>query len=126
MFPTIKIVVSEIKRTLEEIEIFAANDFTNVNSDLLFFDNLEELVTIEKKQKNEVSVLDPTPNLEKLAQRLIYIMPRTFCNALVKTDDKKHYFGVIENQNGLFAVFVPISKGQKIYIDGIKENILEL
>ncbi len=119
-------VVRDLKRTLEQVELFAANDFRHHASDLLYIENLDELMTIERKPKIEIPVVDPTPALETLAKRLIRLMPPRYCNALVKTEDKKHYFGVIENDHGLFAVFVPISKGQKINIHSIKENILEL
>ena len=119
-------VVRSLKATLEQVELYAANDFPNEGSDLLYLDSIDDLLKVERKPIIEIPVVDPTPTLDMLAKRLIRTMPPKFCNALVKTEDKKHYFGVIENEHGLFAVFVPISKAPKINIHSLKENVLEL
>ena len=119
-------VVRDLQRTLERIELFVGNDFRHHANELLYIENLDDLLTIDRKPSIEIPLEDPSPYLDILAKRLIRLMPPKFCNALVKTEDKKHYFGVIENEHGLFAVFVPISKGQKINIHSLKENTLEL
>lgn len=125
----LKEIVNEVEgliQVMEEVEAFVANDFDFNASDTLYLESIDELVKLQPRQVKDIPLLDPTPKLEIYAKRLIRTMPPAWCNVYIRTRDKRHYFGVFENENGLFAVVVPCEKAPKVNIHQLKENYLEL
>lgn len=125
----LKEIITEVEaliQVMHEVEAFAANDFDVNTSDVVYLESIDELEKLQPRQVKDIPLLDPTPKLDVHARRLIRTMPPAYCNVYVKTKDKKHYFAVIENENGLFAVVVPCEKVNKVNVHSLKENYLEL
>lgn len=118
--------VRNIKSVLEEIEAFSQNDFADSAPEKMYFENIEDLLKNTSVKRVQIPLTDPTPKLDVYIRRLIRIMPPSYCNLFIKTEDKKHYFGVVDNENGLFVVFLPCEKAQKVNIQHLKENLTEL
>ena len=118
--------VQSIHRVLQEIEAFTSTETKTSIPDPQFVESLEDLIQLVPRNEAPTPIVDPTPKLEAHVKRLIRAMPPSYCNLFIKTEDKLHYFAVVENEFGIFAVFLPCEKAKSICITSLKENLLEL
>ena len=119
--------VRSIRQVLEEIEAFVLHQYSpQSNQDCLFVESIEDLINLAPKIDPSIPLADPTPKLDVHVKRLIRTMPPSYCNLFIRTEDKRHYFSVVENEFGIFVVFLPCEKAKSVCIKNLKDNLLEL